>query len=147
MSNKRGHRGEREVSRKTIARGMPGDFRCDRGDYARALFLLRARLRVHRAPGIPCALCFMGERFLQDSDASRRGNAESYLKLEPRHCEERLVRRSSTSDRVRRSSRSEGGSDEAMHCVTVALAADCFAESAALTAEEVRTGTKLGHPS
>src|SRR5260370_25465985 len=25
VSNKRGHRGEREVSRKTIARGMPGD--------------------------------------------------------------------------------------------------------------------------
>ena len=38
MSNKPGHRGEREVSRKTIARGMPGDFRCDRGDYARVLF-------------------------------------------------------------------------------------------------------------
>jgi hypothetical protein len=32
VSNKHGHRGEREVSRKTIARGMPGDFRCDRGD-------------------------------------------------------------------------------------------------------------------
>src|SRR6476620_10330653 len=39
VSNKHGHRGEREVSRKTIARGMPGDFRCDRGDYARVLFL------------------------------------------------------------------------------------------------------------
>src|SRR6476620_1733835 len=38
VSNKPGHRGEREVRRKTIARGMPGDFRCDRGDYARALF-------------------------------------------------------------------------------------------------------------
>jgi hypothetical protein len=38
VSNKPGHRGEREVSRKAIARGMPGDFRCDRGDYARVLF-------------------------------------------------------------------------------------------------------------
>src|SRR5258708_5841261 len=38
VSNKPGHRGEREASRKTIARGMPGDFRCDRGDYARVLF-------------------------------------------------------------------------------------------------------------
>src|SRR6478609_6620250 len=38
VSNKPGHRGEHEVSRKTIARGMPGDFRCDRGDYARVLF-------------------------------------------------------------------------------------------------------------
>src|SRR5260370_13164708 len=43
VSNKPGHRGEREVSRKTIARGMPGDFRCDRGDYARVLFLFRTR--------------------------------------------------------------------------------------------------------
>src|SRR5207244_6637455 len=57
---KRGHRGEREVSRKTIARGVPGDFRCDRGDYARVLcFISHARLRVHWAPGIPCALCFL----------------------------------------------------------------------------------------
>src|SRR2546423_8696741 len=59
VSNKPGHRGEREVSRKTIARGMPGDFRCDRGDYARVLcFISHARPRVHWAPGIPCALCF-----------------------------------------------------------------------------------------
>src|SRR6202521_5086585 len=54
-------RGEREISRKTIARGMPGDFRCDRGDYARVLcFISHARLRVHRAPGIPHALCSEG---------------------------------------------------------------------------------------
>src|SRR5260221_13678114 len=38
VPTKPGHRGEREVSRKTIARGMPGDFRCDRGDYARVLY-------------------------------------------------------------------------------------------------------------
>src|SRR5439155_12454330 len=60
VSNKPGHRGEREVSRKTIARGVPGDFRCDRGDYARVLcFLSHARLRVHWASGIPCALCYL----------------------------------------------------------------------------------------
>ena len=29
------------------------------------LFLSHTRLRVQRAPGIPCALCFMGERLLQ----------------------------------------------------------------------------------
>jgi hypothetical protein len=58
VSNKPGHRGEREVSRKTIARGMPGDFRCDRGDYARVFVFSHTRLRVHRAPGIPCALYF-----------------------------------------------------------------------------------------
>src|SRR5882724_1136816 len=37
VSNKPGHRGEHEVSRKTIARGMPGDFRCTCGDYTRVL--------------------------------------------------------------------------------------------------------------
>src|SRR5256885_17013144 len=42
-SNKPGHRGEHEGNRKTIARGMPGDFRCDRGDYARVLTSLIAR--------------------------------------------------------------------------------------------------------
>src|ERR1700687_2501228 len=40
---------------------MPGLLRCDRGDYARVLHLIsHARLRVHWAPGIPCALCFPG---------------------------------------------------------------------------------------
>src|SRR6478752_1715660 len=51
VSNKPGHRGDHEVSRKTIARGMPGDFRCDRGDYARVLFSLHARVRARRASG------------------------------------------------------------------------------------------------
>jgi hypothetical protein len=42
---------------KTIARGMPGRFRCDRGDHARVLLsILHARPRAHCAPGIPCAL-------------------------------------------------------------------------------------------
>src|SRR6476469_4716932 len=66
VSTKPGHRGEREVSRKTIARGMPGDFRCDRGDYTRLPFFLSApRLRMHWASGIPCALYSQrGETFL-----------------------------------------------------------------------------------
>src|SRR6266478_700656 len=104
-------RGEHGISRKTIARGMPGDFRCTCGDYARVLcFISHARLRVQRAPGIPCALCLSRrERFLQNSGESRRGIAESYLN-NLRHCEERLVRRSSTS---------EGGSDEAIHLATL----------------------------
>src|ERR1700687_215590 len=39
---------------------MPGLLRCTCGDYARALHLIsHARLRVHWAPGIPCALCFL----------------------------------------------------------------------------------------
>src|SRR5258706_2207045 len=57
VSNKPGHRGEREVSRKTIARGRPGLLRCTCGDYARVLCLIsHARLRVHWPPGFPCAL-------------------------------------------------------------------------------------------
>jgi hypothetical protein len=67
VSNKPGHRGEREVSRKTIARGMPGDFRCDRGDYTRVLSTLHTGLRVHWAPGIPCALCDQGDIVWQNS--------------------------------------------------------------------------------
>jgi hypothetical protein len=46
VSNKPGHRGEREVSRKTIARGMPGDFRCTCGDYTRVLTTI-----AHEAAG------------------------------------------------------------------------------------------------
>src|SRR5260370_26095332 len=45
VSNKPGHRGEREVSRKTIAQGRPGLFRCTCGDYARVLCLFRTRGR------------------------------------------------------------------------------------------------------
>ncbi len=61
VTTKPGHRGGHEVSRKTIARGMPGLLRCTCGDYARVLcFILHARLRVHWAPGIPCALCYRG---------------------------------------------------------------------------------------
>ena len=44
---------------KTIARGKPGDFRRNRGDY-RVLTTNAHGLRVLRAPGFPCALCFPG---------------------------------------------------------------------------------------
>src|SRR6266403_3267965 len=57
---KRGHRGEREVSRKTIARGMPGRSGVTVVTNSYACFILHARLRAHRAPGIPCALSFEG---------------------------------------------------------------------------------------
>ncbi len=40
-----------------------------------------ARLRVQRAPGIPCALCYRGTRFVDSSGASRRENADSYPRL------------------------------------------------------------------
>jgi hypothetical protein len=50
--------------------------------YARvrfALCILHMGPRVQRAPGLPCALyLFLGERFINDSDASRREIANTY---------------------------------------------------------------------
>src|ERR1700687_958918 len=67
VSNKPGHRGEREVRRKTIARGMPGDFRCDRGDYARMLVLFCMRgCGASSARHSLRPLLSRGEWFLQD---------------------------------------------------------------------------------
>src|SRR5258708_37695854 len=60
VSNKPGHRGEHEVSRKTIARGMPGRSGVTVVTTLVCFFISHARLRVHRAPGIPCALRFQG---------------------------------------------------------------------------------------
>jgi hypothetical protein len=78
VTTKRGHRGEHEGNRKTIARGMPGVFRCDRGDLLACFLFLHARLRAHRAPGIPCALIFEGPMNLHNSGAWCRENAEAY---------------------------------------------------------------------
>jgi hypothetical protein len=58
---------------KTIACGNAGRFRCTRC-YSCAFYQYKvhARPRVQRAPGIPHALVW-GERFINDSGASRRG--------------------------------------------------------------------------
>jgi hypothetical protein len=52
-----GHRGERDISRKTIACGNAGRFRCTRC-YSCAFYhyQVHTRPRVQRAPGIPHAL-------------------------------------------------------------------------------------------
>jgi len=75
VSSKPGHREEREVSRKTIARGMPGRSGVTVVTMLVCFFHLHARLRVHRAPGIPCALCFEGSFGDQLGRYSRRENA------------------------------------------------------------------------
>src|SRR5258705_9822587 len=49
------------------------------GDYARVLFTFAREAAGALGTGIPCALYFLGERFLQDSGASRREIAESWL--------------------------------------------------------------------
>ena len=56
VANKPGHRGEHEGNRKTIARGMPGDAGVTVVTMLVCFFILHARLRARRAPGIPCAL-------------------------------------------------------------------------------------------
>src|SRR5260221_10005547 len=53
VSNKRGHRGEREISRKTIAWGMPGETGVTVVTMLVCFFILHARLRVHWAPAFP----------------------------------------------------------------------------------------------
>src|SRR3954463_8209207 len=62
---------------KTIARGMPGEAGVTVVTMLVCFFILHARLRARRAPGIPCALMlFWGERFMHRSGASRREMAE-----------------------------------------------------------------------
>src|ERR1700686_1669259 len=59
---------------------MPGLLRCDRGDYARVLHLIsHARLRVHWAPGIPCALSFLGEWFFAKTRAHRAAGMRRFV--------------------------------------------------------------------
>jgi hypothetical protein len=56
VTTKPDHRGDHVISRNTIARGMPD---CSGEPVVTMLvcfFILHARLRVRRAPGIPCAL-------------------------------------------------------------------------------------------
>jgi len=59
-------RGERGISRKTIARGMPGLLRCTCGDYARVLCLIRTRgCGCSWHPAFPAPSVYLGEWFLQ----------------------------------------------------------------------------------
>ncbi len=44
-------------------------------------FHLHARLWVQRHPAFPAPSDLLGERFLQNPDASRRGIADTHLKL------------------------------------------------------------------
>jgi hypothetical protein len=57
-TTKPGLRGEHEGNRKTIAQGMPDDGVVPVVTTLVCFFHLHARLRVHVAPGIPCALLF-----------------------------------------------------------------------------------------
>src|SRR5207237_7925110 len=56
-----GHKSTKETV-KTIARGMPGESGVTVVTMLVCFFILHARLRAHRAPGIPCALIFSGRK-------------------------------------------------------------------------------------
>jgi hypothetical protein len=58
VARKPGHRGERAISRKTIARGMPGVSGVTVVTNACVLFIFAHKAAgAQWAPGIPCALC------------------------------------------------------------------------------------------
>jgi hypothetical protein len=56
VANEPGHRGEHEVTVKTIAQGRPGFSGEPVVTTLVCFFISHARLRVQRAPGFPCAL-------------------------------------------------------------------------------------------
>ena len=77
VSNKPGHRGEREVSRKTIARGMPGRSGVTVVTMLVCFVLFRTRgCGCIGHPAFPAPSEFFGRAVLKDSDASRREIAE-----------------------------------------------------------------------
>ena len=84
VARKPGHRGEHDISVKTIARGMPGVFRCDRGDYTRMLtFILHARLRaLSERPAFPAPSVSESGSFWQNSRGSRGEIAKLTLLFE-----------------------------------------------------------------
>src|SRR5258708_26501297 len=73
VAKKAGHRGEHDISRKAIARGMPGDSGVTVVTSCAFYPLpLHARLRALRAPGIPSALViFRGREFHSQTRAHR----------------------------------------------------------------------------
>ena len=76
-------RGERGISRKTIARGMSECSDCTCMLVCVLCTLLHTRPRVQQAPGIPRALFSLGGPVINSSGASRRETAESYSVSSP----------------------------------------------------------------
>src|SRR5258705_13694213 len=116
VTTKPGHRGEREVSRKTIACGNAGCFRCDRGDYARVLFYFgREAAGALSARHSLRPLNFRRPDVLGKPRAHRAARSRSRIRSY-RHCEERsdeaihsfLARR----DGLLRSARNDGSTND-----------------------------------
>jgi hypothetical protein len=88
VSNKHGHRGEREVSRKTIARGMPGRSGVTVVTTLVCLFFhTRGCGRIER-PAFPAPSVFReAKRFAQLGRNRAARSRKHILNLEYRHCE------------------------------------------------------------
>ena len=75
--------------------------------YARVhplLCTLHTRPRVQRAPGIPCALCFIeGEKFRQSSGAMRREKRKRISLSSLREAKQSILRDAMTEEKPRRS--------------------------------------------
>ena len=79
------HRGEHEVSRKTIARGKPGCLGCTCLIRVRFRLPLHTVLRAQSAPGFPCALSKGEEQ--RDCTNSGENASRERAHMFPRHCE------------------------------------------------------------
>jgi hypothetical protein len=86
VATKPGHRGEYEGNRKTIARGMPECLGVPVVTTLVCFHPLHTRLRVHRAPGIPCALQFPGGVSAFATRARGAARRHSYASQLPRRC-------------------------------------------------------------
>src|SRR5258708_32021181 len=113
-----GHRGEHEISRKTIVCGNAGLFRWTCGDYSCAFYLCTRGCGCTGHPAFPTPSFFLGGWFMQNSGESRRGIANLYLAVIAKST---LVRRSPAFGR-RRMRRS----NPAFYFAELKL--DCFAE-------------------
>ena len=74
-------RGERGISRKTIAQGVPDCSVCTCFSRVRSSHYLHTRPRVQNAPGIPCTLLFRGEA---DAKPGRNAPRERGMMPSPR---------------------------------------------------------------
>jgi len=88
VANKPGYRGAREISRKTIARGMPDVSGVTMVTNACAFYHCARGCGRAERPAFPAPSDLQKAGFLtKNSGASRGENAGVYAELEQRHCE------------------------------------------------------------
>src|SRR5258706_11439111 len=124
VSNKPGHRGEREVSRKTIARGMPGRSGVTVVTTLVCFFHLHARPRARWAPGIPCALMIFRRRDVPEKTRAKRA-ARSRSRVWKRHPRDTADNSRNTATDIRHPRRYINPARHVRHfCVWIGIAND-----------------------